>query len=384
MTTKRFRQKVIDETVWYACDLQAGANWLYVLSPNLQLELLRALDVAKGNQCTPEKIGREDFPLPAFGPELDEIGRKIDKGVGFTVLRGIPLAGLPLEDIELLYAGLTCRLGQRVNQDTRGTLIEHVYDQKKSYDDISVRGYTTSAQLTPHCDTGDLLSLLCVRPAKQGGINNISCSMAIHNELLASWPEYLEPLYRGFYYNIRGNGPVGKYQDITAHRVPVFSYYKGMLSCRYNQKAILTAQELPLSEPLTELEQQAVNKVAELAMRDDIRFDVHLEAGDLAFFNNNTVLHNRAHYIDHEDVERRRLLLRQWINLHKVRELADDFSDHYNTGPKKGPAIWCRPERNAELTVIYSPDLVPSDEADTDRSIPANQYTELRREYGRH
>lgn len=375
MAVKRFDQKVSDDTVWYAKDLQGRANWLNVLSPARQQELLRALEIAKGKGCTIEHIGREDFPLPALRPALDEISRQLDKGVGFAVLRGIPLTDLPLEDIELLYAGLTSHLGEKINQDTHGTLIDRVYDQKKNYDDISVRGYTTSARLTPHCDTGDLVSLLCVRPAKQGGINNISCAMAIYNELLESWPEYLEPLYRGFYYNIRGNGPVGRYQDITAHRVPVFSYYKGMLSCRYNQKAILTAQELPLSEPLSELEQQAVNKVAELAMRDDIRFDVHLEAGDLAFLNNNTVLHNRDHFIDHEDESQKRLLLRQWINLHEARELTFDFADHYNTGARKGPAIHWKPERTADRTAersegfAYHPVSVSGEKALIDRPL---------------
>jgi hypothetical protein len=358
MAVERFNQKVSDGTVWVAQDLQDQARWLTVLSSARQHELMRALDIAKGHGCTIENIGREDFPLPALRPVLDEISRQLDKGVGFAVLRGIPLTGLALEDIELLYAGLTSHLGEKINQDIRGTLIDRVYDQKKSYDDISVRGYTTSAQLTPHCDTGDLVSLLCVRPAKQGGLNNISCAMAIYNELLEFWPDYLEPLYRGFFYNIRGNGPVGRYQDITAHRVPVFSYYKGTLSCRYNQKAILTAQELPHSELLSELEQQAVNKVAELAMRDDIRFDVHLETGDLAFLNNNTVLHNRDYFIDHEDESRRRLLLRQWINLHNARELACEFADHYNTGPRKGPAIHDRRE---------SPDWIDSSD---DESMP--------------
>lgn len=353
MSVDRLKKKVSDETVWYAKDLQNRNNWLRELDSAQQQELLLALNVAKSNSQTVNSINRKNFPLPVLGPELDEISRKLDKGAGFAVLRGIPLYGFPIEDIELLYAGLTSHLGEKVNQDTRGTLIDRVYDQKRSYEDISVRGYTTNAQLTPHCDTGDLVSLLCVRPAKQGGINNISCSMAIYNELLEFWPEYLEPLYRGFHYNIRGNGPIGEYRNITAHRVPVYSYHKGMLSCRYNQKAILTAQELPLSQPLSELEKKAVNKVAELAMRDDIRFDAHLEAGDLAFFNNNTVLHNRDHFIDHEDESQKRLLLRQWINLHEARELKYEFADHYNTGPRRGPAIHRRSKKNADRAVLY-------------------------------
>jgi hypothetical protein len=335
----KISKKVNDDTLWYAQDVRKKTDWLFILNAERQQELLSALAVAREHGCNVETISKDDFPLPALGAELKQISHRLDKSVGFAVLRGVPLKDLSLEDIELLYAGLTSHLGEKINQDTRGTLIDRVCDQKKNYDDISVRGYTTSAKLTPHCDTGDLVSLLCVRPARQGGINNISCSMAIYNELLEFWPDYLEPLYRGFFYNIRGNGPEGKYQDITAHRVPVFSHHKGMLSCRYNQKAILTAQELPLSEPLSELEHMAVNKVAELAMRDDIRFDIHLESGDLVFLNNNTVLHNRDQFVDYENESQRRLLLRQWINLHEARELTYEFADHYNTGPRKGPAI---------------------------------------------
>lgn len=332
-------QKVCDETVWYAQDLKDKSRWLSVLNTDQQQELLNAFHQSKAKGCGVADISKEDFPLPTLQSKLSAISQQLDKGVGFAVLRGMPLTGLSIEDIELLYAGVTAHLGIKINQDTHGTLIDRVYDQNKSYKDINVRGYTTRAKLTPHCDTGDLVSLLCVRPAKKGGINNVSCAMAIYNELLEYWPHYLEPLCRGFFYNIRGNGPIGDYQDITAHRVPVFSYHKGMLSCRYNQKAILTAQQLAHSEPLSRLEQRAVNKVAELAMRNDIRFDVHLMSGDLAFFNNNTVLHNRDHFIDHQDESQKRLLLRQWINLYDARELNLEFSDHYNTGPRNGPAI---------------------------------------------
>jgi hypothetical protein len=265
--------------------------------------------------------------------------RDLDKGFGFSVLRGVPIQGLSIEDIEIIYAGITSYFGEMINQDTRGTLIDHVADRGGNYTDISVRGYTTNAQLTPHCDSGDLVTLLCVHPAKEGGVNNISCTMAVYNELVDAHPEYLEPLYTGFHYNIRGNGPVGPHKDITAHRVPVFSYYDDMLSCRYNQKAILTAEQLPGVDPLSDLEKDAINYVAELAMRDDIRFDIYLEAGDIAFLNNNTVLHNRGSFIDHDDPEKKRLLLRQWVNLENARELEEKFADHYNTGPRRGPSV---------------------------------------------
>lgn len=328
-----------DATVWYAKDMKAKNRWLHPVSPSQQEELLHALDTARQMHCTVATVTRENFPLPEYSRVLSRIAADVENGIGLRVLRGLPIAHLSVDEIELMFAGLTSHLGKMINQDTRGTLVGHVCDQGASYESIEVRGYTTNAQLTPHCDSGDLLGLLCVRPAREGGLNNFSCAMAVYNEILDTYPQYLLPLYRGFYYNIRGNGPEGKYRDITSHRVPVFIYHRGRLSCRYNQKAILTSQELDHSEPLSELEEDAVNCVAEMAMRDDIRFDTYLEAGDVALINNNTVLHNRAAFVDHDETEKKRLLLRQWINLDRARELPFHFADHYNTGPRRGPAL---------------------------------------------
>jgi len=339
MSTEILKTKVTDGTIWYVDDMQDNDAWLHPIAEEHQQEILAALSIAKAKGCTVATITKQDFPLPHLGDLFSQMQYELDKGYGFSVIRGVPIEGLSIEDIELLYSGITAHFGEKFNQDTKGTLIDHVMDRGGDYTNIAVRGYTTNAQLTPHCDSGDLVVLLCVRPAKQGGLNNISCTMAVYNELVESHPEYLEPLYRGFHYNIRGNGPLGKFQDITAHKVPVFSFYQNMLSCRYNQKAILTAEKLPGVEPLTDLEKDAINYVTTLAMRDDIRFDVHLEAGDIAFLNNNTVLHNRDSFIDHDEPERKRLLLRQWVNLENARELTDEFADHYNTGPRRGPAI---------------------------------------------
>ncbi len=339
MSVEILKGKVNDSTLWYAKDLNDKSKWLHPLSSAHQDEIINALQFAKENASTIETMTREDFPLPQLSGVLARLGHKLETRVGISVLRGIPLQNMSVDEIELLYAGITSHIGKMINQDTKGTLVGHVLDQGVSYDNIEVRGYTTNAQLTPHCDSGDLLGLLCVRPAREGGVNNFSCSMAIYNKLYEMHPEFLMPLYRGFHYNIRGNGPMGHYRDITNHRVPVFSFHQGRLSCRYNQKAILTAEQLDNSTPLSCLEKMAINYVAELAMDDDIRFDTYLEAGDLALINNNTVLHNRGSFIDYDEADMKRLMMRQWINLPRARDLTFDFADHYNTGPRMGPAI---------------------------------------------
>lgn len=337
--TEVLKQPVTDRSAWTAADVQNDNSWLFEIDHAEAAEIIKALDVAKQNGVTVTSVTPADFPLSdKFVSRIDSMQTFLDNDRGFCVLRGLPISGYSVEDIEMMYAGVTSHFGTKIYQDTSGTLIDHVKNRGASYSDIAVRGYTTNAQLTPHCDSGDLVVLLCVNPAKSGGLNNVSSTMSIYNEIFKENPEYLDVLYKGFQYNIRGNGPVGEFQDITAHRVPVYSYHKGKLSARYNQKAIKTAPELPGVEPLSELEIKAIDRVAELANRDDLRFDFMLQSGDIAFLNNYLVFHNRGAFEDWEEPEKRRLLLRQWVNLHNGRELTEDFADHYNTGPKLGPA----------------------------------------------
>jgi hypothetical protein len=171
--------------------------------------------------------------------------------------------------------------------------------------------------------------------------------MAIYNEILANSAEMLEPLYRGFYYNVRGQGPPGKFRDITSHRVPVFSYHADRLSCRFNEKGILTSELLDGVPAITDLERAAVEKVAELANDPRFSVDVLLEPGDWLLLCNYTVLHNRSNFEDHDDPARRRLLLRKWINLPAGRELTWEFGDHFETGIRQGPYCPDDPQQRA-------------------------------------
>jgi len=324
-------------------------SWIYRLNAREAAEIESAFARASSTGKRHDDITPRDFPLEAFGRLVKAMRDQIEDGRGLTLLKGLPIGGKTVEQIELLYAGISSHIGTSVVQDTEGTLIGRVEDHGNNYQDIKVRGTNTNAQLTPHCDSADILSLLCVRQAKIGGKNTLASSMAIYNEILRQHEEFLEPLYNGFQYNIRGNGPPERYRDITAHRVPVYSYYRGKLSCRFNQKAILTSEQLPGVAPLTQLEKDAVNELARLSMLPELSFQVLLEPGDLLLMSNYSVFHNRDAFEDWAEPERKRLLLRKWINIPTARELTWEFADHYNTGPRQGPYVERRTERIAKV-----------------------------------
>ena len=339
-------QPVEDRSAWLGQDLANDTRWRHQLTPEETNELENGLALVRQAGLAHEQITARDFPLDKMRATLDRLQHDVDNDRGLFMLKGIPVDKHDIEEIELIYAGIAAHLGRRIVQDTKGTLIDHVYDRGNSYDSIAVRGYTTNAHLTPHCDSGDLVVLLCVRPAKSGGLNLLSSATTIYNRILEQHPEYLDALYRGFHYNIRGNGPPGgPGENITEHKVPVYSYYDGKLSCRYNQKAIKTAEQLPGVPPLTELEKAAIDYVAEVANAPDVRSEVQLEAGDIIFLNNHCVLHNRTGFEDHEDPAKRRRLLRLWLNLDHARKLTWEFADHYNTGPREGPYVGARDEK---------------------------------------
>lgn len=330
---------ITDRTAWRGQDLAKDPAWRHQLSAQEVQDLENALASVVKRGLKHQQITADDFPLPVLSATLERLQHDVDNDRGLFLLQGVPVEKHDVDEIELLYAGIAAHLGRRIVQDTQGTLIDRVFNRGHSYDSIAVRGYTTNAHLTPHCDSGDLVVLLCVRPAKSGGLNLLSSATTIYNEILKDHPEYLDALYRGFHYNIRGNGPPGPWQDITRHRVPVYSYHDGKLSVRYNQKAIKTAEQLDGVEPLSDLEKAAIDYVAEVANRRDVRIEVQLKAGDIIFLNNHCVLHNRTGFEDFDEPERRRLLLRLWLNLDHARDLTWEFADHYNTGPREGPYV---------------------------------------------
>jgi alpha-ketoglutarate-dependent taurine dioxygenase len=342
-------EPVTDRSAWKGADMLNDGSWIYRLNDREAAEIEQAFATVANTTKTHADLSRRDFPLETFGRLVTAMRDQIEDGRGVTLLKGVPIGGKTVEQVELLYTGIASHIGTSVAQDTKGTLIGRVEDHGNNYQDISVRGTNTNAQLTPHCDSADILALLCVRQAKSGGVNTLASSMAIYNDILARHETLLEPLYNGFHYNIRGNGPPVRYRDITAHRVPVYSYYQGKLSCRFNQKAILTSEQLPGVPALSQLEKDAVNEVARLSMRPELSFEVLLEPGDLLLLSNYSVFHNRDGFEDWDEPARKRLLLRKWINIPNSRELTWEFADHYNTGPRQGPYVEREPARIAKV-----------------------------------
>ena len=287
------------------------------------------------------EFGAIDFPLPTLSATMGDIAEQLENGRGCALIRGLDTGRYDEQTLKTLYWGIGVHLGTPISQNARGQLIAHVSDTGVDYQSNNVRGYTTNAHISPHCDPADTVGLLCAQPAKKGGESEITSGLSVYNELLSVPPEYLEPLFEGFYFDLRGEGVTDDPDEVTFNKVPVFSYFDGRLSCRFNGKTILDGQA-KAGAPLQGLALDAVNKVTELAMDPELRLDLAFQEGDIQILNNYLILHARGGFEDHPEPERRRNLLRLWINLHHGRKLAPEFANRLNTGPRGG--VMTRPD----------------------------------------
>jgi hypothetical protein len=320
-----------EASTWLATDIQNGGQWEHTLSPEEIAELATATRQALDKGLEVGRFGREYFPLPTLGPRIERIVDHVENGIGFAVVHGVPVDDYNESALKLLYWGLGAYTGQVISQNSKGQLLAEVSDRGNAYGDRNTRGFSTNAELSPHVDTSDMTALLCVRTAKHGGDSRVVSSSAAYNVILAEHPEYLPVLFRGFKNDLRGEGPTGKIYELTHARIPVYNNFAGRTSCSFNYRMIENAAQ-KLGVPLTGLERAALDFLREVTLRDEMGVRFSMRKGDVQMVSNHSVFPPRT-------FTQRRYRHRLWVNVRGGRELAPDFADRYNTGPRGGVAL---------------------------------------------
>jgi len=308
------RQPVTDASAWRGCELAGDRSWLVELTREQRRDLERGA-----------------FENSSAGELLEAAREEILRGRGFVVLRGLPVEGRSMEAIRTMYWGLGRRLGTAVTQNLQGEVIAEIRDRGMDVNALDVKPSQTNAEQRPHTDPADLVGLLCIRPARSGGLSRIASTMAIYNALLVRHPEYLEWLYRGYHHDLRGDASPAAPYGCTPRPIPVYRYHGGLLSCVFNASTIKDAQRR-MGALVPDAEMKAIDTMVELARSDEFRLDMDFRVGDLQLLNNYTVLHWRTAFTDHPGPERKRLLLRLWLKAHDVRPLDPEMAAGYVTG----------------------------------------------------
>jgi hypothetical protein len=321
---------------WRGADLANDPSWIVTLTDAERADLDRALTVARSSGRPLSDIDQAHFPLTVMRPRLAAGQAEMQDGRGFLVMRGLPVDRYSDDDVGLIFWGMGRYLGGPLYQNPAGDLLGHVYDHGRTYGNIDVRGYETSAYLPYHTDAGDMVGLLCLRRSLEGGLSSIVSSVTVHNEILKSHPEYLGLLYNGFYY-IRREAALTE-RGVSDRPIPVFGYRDGVVSCRYIRNQI-NAGAVKREVPLTTFERAALDFLDEQTRRADLRLDMDLQPGDIQLINNYTILHSRTGFVDGPEPHQKRHMLRLWLKFPTPWPLSAEFPTHMGYKPAQDTPI---------------------------------------------
>jgi hypothetical protein len=303
------RGPVEGPSVWYGPELVLKDDWNFTLSPEQQKEVLSALDQVRRHGLDIQAIRRRDFPLPDFGPVLDALRQDVIRGRGFVLLRGLPVDGLPIEDVATLYWGVGTYFGAPRAQNARGHLLGHVTDVQGKVIERA-RGYLTSRHLPYHCDYVDIVTLLCLRKAKSGGLSSLVSSHTIHNEMWRRRPDLAERLYGAIAHDRHDEVPPGKG---PWYELPIFNHYRDRLCIYFIRRNIESTSVYPDARRITPELEEALDFLQGLANDPELHLKMAFEPGDMQIIHNHQIMHDRTAYEDWPEAEKRRHLLRLWL-----------------------------------------------------------------------
>jgi hypothetical protein len=252
---------------------------------------------------------------------LEAVRQEMVNGKGFILFKGFPANEWGLHKSAVAYMGLGSYLGYFVSQNGRGHVLGHVKDLGEDSSQIDkVRIYRTNARQFFHTDDGDLVGLLCIARALEGGESDLVSSHHVYNVLQKERPDVVELLTQPiWYFDRKGEVSLGQ-EDFT--RQPVFyletgdeprvyikwdPYYVRSLT-RFSDKGIIP--------PLSEKQQEAMQVLEDTCNR--LCLHMILEVGDIQFLSNSHIFHARTAYRDHPPPHPRRHLMRLWLSTPEV------------------------------------------------------------------
>jgi len=104
---------------------------------------------------------------------------------------------------ELVALGMASYFGGIVPQGPDRAALLHVRDEGADPVRPTTRSYQHSQRLGFHADPTDIVALLCIRPARSGGLSSIVSAVAVHNEIVRTRPELARELYRPWWFDRR-------------------------------------------------------------------------------------------------------------------------------------------------------------------------------------
>jgi hypothetical protein len=297
---------VRDVAAWRSIDL-TPTQWTVELSIAERAWFADTGASVAGNGRPLAELARSAIPAAPVEALVDRCRSDLGSGLGFVLLRGVPVESMNTPEVEAAFWALGLLLGQPGAQNGEGDLLGHVTDYHDDPDTPLSREYRTTVDIDFHCDAADVVGLLCLAEASSGGESRLVSSVTVANELVARAPELAARLSEEVELDTRSDGAGFDHVPVrpmcfAGDRVRTFMHVGYFRSAARHDDVELDADLVA-----------ALDEWSKVASDPTVHLDMELRPGDIQLCSNHTVAHARRSYVD--DPAAPRHLLRLWLTL---------------------------------------------------------------------
>jgi hypothetical protein len=320
--------------VWKGADMRQNRRWIKEFPATVLAQIDAA--IGKVGDLDWRQINRHNFPLPAAVGFFDDIREELENGCGMVKMRGLDVGRYSEEQLRRIWYAIGCYLGTPMYQNYFGEAMRDIRDEgmgvgAKLYGatvDASGKQFLSSGartlssgQLRFHTDRCDVVGLLCVRQASEGGVSKLASSATVYNEMRKRRPDLHALLSKPIPRSRFGEEAGGEH---VAYDLPVFGVREGKLTSHFSLTYIENGQMLPHVRKLTDAEHEAIQMLMDVAQEEC--FEMRFEPGDIQLLNNHVIYHGRTAFKDDESSGQDRMLMRLWLSVPNSRALPDDHA----------------------------------------------------------
>src|ERR1700754_565775 len=261
--------------VWNGVEMYENPRWVKHFPP----AVLNEIDIAAGQSADINwtDITRDNFPLPSAKAFFDDVREELENGSGMVKIRGLDVSRYNQEQLRRIWYALGRHLGTPMFQNRRGELMREIKDEgagvgAKLYGatvDASGKEFLSSGartlspgELRFHTDRCDVVGLLCVRQASEGGVSKLASSATVYNEMLRRRPDLHALLCKPIPRSRFGEEAGGEH---VVYDLPLFGVRDGKLTSHFSLTYIENAQMMPGARKLTDKEHEAIQMLMDIA-----------------------------------------------------------------------------------------------------------------------
>ncbi|MEV0637668.1 TauD/TfdA family dioxygenase [Streptomyces sp. NPDC050619] len=302
---------------WTRQDAQSDNSWRVEVSAEVKKEFQELVASFDLTDAVLDTIEADDVELPLLAELAQRTRRQILGRYGFAHVVGLTESGFSEIETRLFYVLLSLHMGKMMT--TYGRLHD-VKDRGYDFRSVDVSVSKTRVEAPFHTDSTsrrifpNVFGLLCLRPAMEGGRSLLVSGCQAYSEIADETPEHLPALFKDHYRNTVTPGD--EKTSIFDNAFPVYSWgtFSQGPTLRYMRHWIETGYE-KASATLTAGDAAAFDRLDAVLEKDENVLGVDLDAGEILFFNNCTVAHNRTAFVDFPEDDRKRLLARAWLQV---------------------------------------------------------------------